>query len=149
MNIFCEEPFIVIHTEHDDLEYPSFTDSIIFFILDEYEITIFKVTFPTLNFISFGIGVTYVGDNWRFLSGDIVIKTDENLYKHYDGDPHRSVLSEGRVLERIQSEIRLETINDMANTEILRIQFYGNPIDIPKENILYIKQFYDECCNYN
>ncbi len=145
INIFSDDlVYEVIHNEFDDLENPWFTDSIVFYKDSFYEISINKFTFITTNKIFYTIEIIYIGDDWRFLSGEIKIKTDENLYKIYVDDPYHSVLSGGNVFELIQAKIDLIALNDIANTEILRMQFYCEPIDIPSENISLIKRFYDE-----
>ena len=144
-------PYSVKHEKHDDLENPYTSDELIFYLekgfryyKDKDEISITKFAHGTGKYEdAFLIQVLFRGDSWRFMKGDVRIKTDTELYKYVDDDPHHSV-GRGYVLEIISFYIPPSVIEDMAYSDEVRMQYHFEPITLSPESIDLLKQFYEE-----
>lgn len=131
---------------YDDLEYPFTTTETCIFATPFT--TMFRVslrqTDSNITGIYYSIVIYYVGSSWLFMDGDVRIQTDSTLYKCSDSTPHRMVLYGGNVLETISATIDSWIIKDMANSNEIRIQFFGSPITITKSGKQAINNFYNE-----
>jgi len=95
----------------------------------------------------FDLNIIYVGTKWYFISGNVIIGADDKLIRKVDENPNRKILGGGKVTEKISIEMSESELNQMNDSNILKIQFFGEPIaidEIGKENLA---RFVDEFVN--
>ncbi len=132
----------VVSRRVDDLENTYNVHSLIL-----YNDLIFKIDVSKTDFadetVIYGIAIIYSADDWIFMNGEVMIKTDGNLYKHEDENPYHKVGS-GYVLEILMINVPKEELIEMANSESLRIQVRFDPLTITPEGIELLRRFCTE-----
>ena len=135
----------VQHKQYDSIERPFTTDTVRFYEDMSFSISVEKTILS--NYEYYTIMIRYTGSSWFFMDGDVTIQADDNIIKISDNTPDRNILYGGNVSEVIRATIKKEDLLKIANSEILRIQFFGSPIAIDDKGIEFIKQFCDEFNN--
>ncbi len=136
----------VEHRFNDDIKNPYDTYSVVFYKdpLDSFELIKFvpKNTDPY-----YMLALRYVGKDWRFMDGDVVIEINSSkILEYQDAEPHRSVLDSSVVLvsEQVMVEVDTLTRRDVDSIESMRIQYHFDPVSITPEGIENIKRFVAE-----
>ena len=93
--------------------------------------------------------VKYTGNDWRFMEGDLKIKTDTGLITMEDpfSTPYRCSLESGKVMEVLHfADFQLSgrEVTDLYGSDSIRLQYWLNPVDIDAATYRYIKFFIDE-----
>ncbi len=131
----------VKHEKYEDIENPFTVDSVLIYKDILYNISMQKIT-SKIEYFTFEI--VYEGSSWSFIDGNVLIDANGKIFKYNDKKPHRMVLNNGNVRERISVVIPDIDIQEIVNANILRIQFFADPIIIDDNGKNYIKQFYEE-----
>jgi hypothetical protein len=133
----------VEHTRVEDIENP----------LDFYSVKIFENSNDSIKLSKYVskkdkfylLSLTYVGNNYRFMSGAVVIENDGFISEYNDGRPYQGNLSDGAVTEIVTIRLGNFTVNDLRSAVNLQIQFqFELPIVITPEGIENIKRFVTE-----
>ena len=102
----------------------------------------------TINYLAFEDGtffayfmIGYVGDDWRFMDGDVRVKLDDKSFTWYDNEPYRSVLNSGSVLEIIGIVFDRNIVNEITSSNNMVMQYYQSPITISDEDFIMMKDF--------
>jgi len=74
-------------------------------------------------------GVDYVGDDWRFMDGQVDFSVNGEFYTVSDPEPSRNV-SGSLVSERIWAQLSPEHVEAIADASSMRIQYYGEPFTV-------------------
>ncbi|MCX5914289.1 MAG: hypothetical protein NTV04_20435 [Deltaproteobacteria bacterium] len=136
----------ITHKEYDSLENPFVTDSVVFYFVyaplihDSDKITATKYTFDNGESF-FTIEVSFMGDDWRFMDGDVLIRTDHRLYRFKDDEPYHKVLSGGTVHEVLEVDVQAKVLLDMISSGAVRLQYWGEPVDVTPEGLAALSDF--------
>jgi hypothetical protein len=121
-------PYQITHKEYDSLETPFVTDAVVFYWNYEFyihssdKISATKYTYSGGESF-FTIEVSFMGDDWRFMDGDVLIKTDDHLYRYKDNEPYHKVLSGGTVHEILEVDVQAKVLLDMISSKTVRFQY--------------------------
>jgi hypothetical protein len=140
------------HRDFQDLENPFSTDTITIYLdmhgalgipkAGLYAWTYIELTkWSTASRTWFTIDVRYEGESWRFLTGEVLVKTAIGVEHLRDAKPSRDVVR-GGVVENIRAAITRDTIKAMAESSIVQFQFYGEPVTISEDGLKAIRIFY-------
>ncbi len=138
--------FKVQKTKIDDLENPGELYTLVVFYrsaLTGSDMIIIRKYVLDNGTIFYTLSIDYSGENWRFMSGDVKIKTDKKLYKFKDKKVLQNATTLG-VTETISVTVKKDVLSDMANSSEIRIQYWGEPLTLPEKSVENIKRFYEE-----
>ena len=133
----------VEHNFYDDIKNPFDAYSVVFYKTPEDTFEIMKFI-PKKTEPSYLLTFKYVGDDWRFMDGDVVIDIDGQIFEYQDPNPRRTVLSGGSVLEQVFVQIDNLVRSDVNSIENMRVQCHFEPETITPEGIENIKRFVAE-----
>jgi hypothetical protein len=77
----------------------------------------------------FFIGIDYVGDDWRFMEGEVDFSVDGTVYTVSDPEPYRDATG-SMVTERIWAQLSPEHIEAITEADSMRIQYYAEPFTV-------------------
>lgn len=132
----------VVHKEYEGIEISFATDTVKVFADSLFAVSVEKTTTPKYEF--YYIIIRYDGSRWLFLNGDIAIKADDKIIKISDSKPDKIVARGGGVVEIVRAAISKEDLKAIANSSVVKVGFFGAPVEIGETEIGYIKQFYTE-----
>lgn len=138
----CLGPYTVKSKYYDSLDDPFTT-----YTVKLYQDILFTINIQLLESEqgrSAYLECVFTGKSWLFISGEIRIKTDTNLYTLVDSDVHRMTLYGGGVSENASVILSKDMLNDMFHTSSIRVQIHGSPLDISEKGLLHYKRFYNE-----
>lgn len=130
----------VQHKKYDSIETPFTTDTLNIHNDILFSLSVSKTT--TQNNEFYYIVIEYVGSSWLFIDGDIKIQANDEIFMIHDKKPYRNVLSSGNVQEIIRARIDKESFRKIANSNVVRVQFFGEPTTLNDQEISYINRFY-------
>lgn len=105
-----------------------------------YEVGVKRFDTPGVP-LFYSIFAEYDGNDWVFVD-TIYLRTDRNLYKFVDDDPHRTVHSGDHVEERLSMPpLAPDQIEDIMTTETITIQFHSRLTDMEPEGVEKLKVF--------
>ena len=93
------------------------------------------------DYYSLVLSIGYVGNDWRFMKGNIEIKLNEEVISFVDYNPYTSFLRSGNVLETLSTDIDGDTVNKILSNDSMIIQYYHSPIRLSSTAFKAIKDF--------
>ncbi|MBQ9630735.1 MAG: hypothetical protein IJR49_04035 [Treponema sp.] len=138
----CVSLYHVKHREYDSLTSPFYTDSVQFYADILFSLFLEQTVSKTTSYYS--IELVYSGRSWLFIGNTITIKADDDVFTIRGTKPHRHVYSVTRVEESTSARITEEQLTKIINAEIVRFEFFGDPVTITKAGKRNIRRFFEE-----
>jgi len=140
------------HSDYKDLENPFSTDTITIYLNMEgapgvpkagpYAWTYIELTkWTDSKHAWFTIDVRFQWSDWRFMTGELRVKTLAGVAHLKDPKPSRDVVRRG-IVETIRAQADEALMKAMADSPEVQMQFFGEPVSITKEGLNAIKVFY-------
>jgi hypothetical protein len=131
----------VNHSDYESIENPFSIDSVKIYRDILYTISVLK--WDTKDVDYYTIDIDYSGSSWLFLDGNVTIQADEHIIKINDKKPYRRTRN-GGVNETVSAYISDEDLEKIATASMVKMEFFGSPVDISELGKSFIQQFVDE-----
>ena len=138
-------PYRVEHTFYDDIRDPFDCYSVVFYRTETDTFTIQKDVHKDGSSM-YCLAIDYVGDDWRFMDGEVLIEIDGQIFEYEDSEPYRKVMDNGQVLEFLIVYFDDDdfTLDYVAAIKRIRIQCYRSPVIISTQGRQNITRFVAE-----